>query len=131
MRRANEDLKKKYENEIGSLKIDNIVKGLFMKQKDDKLENLQQENENLKKVHEKEIILLKSEVMELKEKLNAKTATNETNDNLNFVHDTASNQSDKVLAQNESLKKDIKEVKELFKRQNEEKLEKLRQATRI
>ena len=58
------------------------------KQKDEKLENLQQENENLKKEHEKEITLLKKEVMELKEKLNAKLATNE---NLNFVHETVIN----------------------------------------
>ena len=50
------------------------------------LEYLQQENTDLKREHEKEIILLQKEVMELKEKLDAKTATNETNGNLSFVH---------------------------------------------
>ena len=51
------------------------------------LEYLQQENTDLKSEHEKEIILLQKEVMELKEKLDAKTAaTNETNGNLSFVH---------------------------------------------
>ena len=52
------------------------------------------ECENLKKEHEKEIVLLKNEVRELKVKLYAKTATDETNDSLIFVHDTEINPSE-------------------------------------
>ena len=48
----------------------------------------EKENEDLKKKHEKEIVLLKKEVMDLKEMLRAKIVKNETNDNLNFVHET-------------------------------------------
>ena len=46
----------------------------------EKLEDLQRKNDDLKKEHENEIILLKKEVKELKENLHAKTATDETND---------------------------------------------------
>ena len=86
LRRTNDDLQKKYENEIGQLKkehekeigslkkdIIEEVKELFKKQNDEKLEHLQQE------------------IMELKEKLHAKIATDETNDNLNFLQDTVIN----------------------------------------
>ncbi len=55
---------------------------------------MQRENEDLKKEHEKGILLLKKEVMELKEKLHAQKATDETNDNLNFVQDTVINPSE-------------------------------------
>ena len=70
------DLKKKHENEIGHLKIEHDIELC------EKLEDLQRKNdENLKKEHEKEIELLKKEVLELKENLHAKTdATNKTND---------------------------------------------------
>ena len=54
---------------------------------------MQQQNEDLKKEHETEVVLLKRKVMELKEELHAKTATDETNDNLIFVHDTVINPS--------------------------------------
>ena len=37
---------------------------------------------------------MQQEIMELKEKQHAKTATDETNDNLNFVHDTVNNSSE-------------------------------------
>ena len=60
----------------------------------EKLEDLQRKNDDLKKEHENEIILLKKEVMDLKEKQHTKTATNETNDNLNFVQDTVVNPSE-------------------------------------
>ena len=88
-----ENLKKQNENENQkqneSLKKDIIeeVKELFKKQNDEKLENLQRE-------HEKEIVLLKKEVRELKEKQHDQTATNETSDNLNFVHNTVVNPSE-------------------------------------
>ena len=79
LRRANEDLKKEHKKEIEILKKDIIeeVKELLKKQNDKK-------NEDLKKEHGKEIKLLKREFMDLKEKLHAKTATDETNDSLNF-----------------------------------------------
>ena len=98
-----ENLKKQNENENqkqndkvsaqnASLKKDIILKEV--KELYEKLEYLQQENEDLKKEHEKEIVLLKKENMELKEKLHAKTASEEINDNLNIVHETLVNPSE-------------------------------------
>ena len=60
----------------------------------EKLEYFQQENADLIREHEKEILLLKKENTELKEKLHAKTATDETNDSLNFVQETVINPSE-------------------------------------
>ena len=115
-----ESLEKQNENE--SLKKDIIeeVKKLFKKQNEEKLANLRQANEDLKKKHENEIGHLKKEhekeigslkkdimeevnglyekleehekeIMELKEKVYAKTATNE---NLNHVHEAVINPSE-------------------------------------
>ena len=67
---------------------------VYLKQNDEKLENLQQEIGDLKKQHGEEIVLLKNEVLELKEKLHAQMATNETNDNLNLVNDAVINPSE-------------------------------------
>ena len=59
-----------------------------------KLEYFQQENADLIREHEKEILLLKKENTELKEKLHAKTDTDETKDSLNFVQETVINPSE-------------------------------------
>ena len=71
-------------------KLDELKK-LFQQQNDKKIEKWQREMENLKKElimqilntkkYENEITHLKKEVIELQEKLHAKTATNGTNDN--------------------------------------------------
>ena len=64
----NQKQKDKVSAQIESLKKDIVeeVKELFKKQNEEKLENLQEE-----------IVLLKNEVIELKENLHAKTATND------------------------------------------------------
>ena len=72
------------------IKLDEL-KELFQQQNDKKIEKLQREMEDLKKElimqilntkkYENEITHLKKEVIELQEKLHAKTATNGTNDN--------------------------------------------------
>ena len=77
------------------------VKDNLMKEYDKKFETVRLEIENLKKENENqnlklqiEILLLKKEVIELKEKLNAKMTTDETKDNLNFFHETVINPSE-------------------------------------
>ena len=84
LRQSNEDLKKNHQSEIRHLK-----KGLY-----EKFEALQQENRENKDLideYENYILLQEKEVAELKEKVHAKTVVEETNDNLNYVHEIAVN----------------------------------------
>ena len=84
-----------------SLTGNNEVKDNLMKEYDKKFETVRLEIENLKKENENqnlklqiEILLLKKEVIELREKLNAKMTTDETKNNLNFFHETVINPSE-------------------------------------
>ena len=87
---------------MASTMLGNIIeedKELLKIQNDEKLENLRQDLkkdilEEVKGLYEKEIIFLKKEVKDLKEKLHAQTTANKTNDKLNFVHNTVVNPSE-------------------------------------
>ena len=84
LRQENEVLKKNHQSEIRHLK-----QGLYKK-----LEALQRENrenKDMKDEYENYILLQEKEVAELKEKLHAKTVLEETNDNLNYIHDIVVN----------------------------------------
>ena len=123
-------LKKEYEEEIGHLKkeimelkeklqvktatninkdnLGNETENISLK-KDILIDELKKQNDDLKKQHEKDIKILKKEIIELKEKQHDKTASTNKNKG-NFGSET----------ENISLKKDIiDELKELLTKQNE------------
>ena len=96
LKKQNENYNLKHNGKVlaqsENLKKDIIIDEI--KELYEKLEYFQQENADLIREHEKEILLLKKENTELKEKLHAKTDTDETKDSLNFVQETFINPSE-------------------------------------